>query len=94
MEDYFRQITKYYKPSEPIKDSVLFVGREKEKTSIYKALTTPGRNPVIYGVRGIGKTSLLNVACGYFGLQNEYIIARHSCSGVILTTIILFSTLF
>lgn len=80
LKDYFKNITKYYKPAEPISQAELFVGRESEKTLLYKSLLAGGRFPIIYGVRGVGKTSLLNITCKYFCDKNGYTFIKHICS--------------
>ncbi len=79
MKDYFKKITKYYKPAEPIEHQELFVGREGEQSTLYKSLVSKGRHPIVFGARGIGKTSLLTVTCKHFCHNNDYVAVKHIC---------------
>lgn len=80
MEDFYKEIAKYFKPSTPISDPKLFVGRRKEQMVLYKSLVGEGKCPIIYGVRGVGKTSLLDITADYFCKNNDYRIIKHVCS--------------
>lgn len=51
-----------YTPYQPIQEMELFFGREKEVSNIITQLNTPGQHSVLYGDRGVGKTSLANIA--------------------------------
>lgn len=62
-KDLARQI---FQPSQPIRTQELLVGREKSLERTLDALSTPGRSPFIYGVRGVGKTSLAQTAAYLF----------------------------
>lgn len=53
------RILEAFTPSCPI-DATLFCGRTDETNSIVNGLSTPGRHVVLYGDRGVGKTSLAN----------------------------------
>lgn len=50
-----------FTPAAPIEKSSLFVGRARELSTLIDVLGAPGRHAVIFGDRGIGKTSLSNV---------------------------------
>jgi Cdc6-like AAA superfamily ATPase len=50
-----------FSPSAPIKRLDLFAGRGEQLTSVAEALAEPGQHVVIYGERGVGKTSLATV---------------------------------
>lgn len=80
MGDYFKEIAKFYRSSAPIENPDFFVGRLNEKTLLYKTLVLPGRHGIIYGIRGIGKTSLINVTTQIFTIENKCEIVHHSCS--------------
>lgn len=54
-------IRKFFTPSSPVTSVDLFVGRERELNQALDALGTPGVHPVVYGDRGIGKSSFANV---------------------------------
>lgn len=49
-----------FTPKCPISTDALFCGRANEAQSIVRGLYTPGGHVVLYGDRGVGKTSLAN----------------------------------
>ena len=53
--------SKVFQPRGPITVKELFAGRWDELTTIADAVNQPGLHVVIYGERGVGKTSLANV---------------------------------
>jgi len=53
--------TQVFKPQTPITTKDLFAGRWSELTAISDAVQQSGLHVVIYGERGVGKTSLANV---------------------------------
>lgn len=55
-----------FQPSQPIRRQELLVGRVAPLERTLDALSTPGRSPFIYGVRGVGKTSLAQTASYLF----------------------------
>jgi hypothetical protein len=74
--------TRVFKPRTPITDKELFAGRWTELTTIQDAVNQPGLHVVIYGERGVGKTSLANVvsptiwALDHFGREGENVPDR------------------
>ena len=50
-----------FTPGYPVRQKDLFSGRTQQLQRIVEALTAPGRHPVIFGQRGVGKTSLANI---------------------------------
>jgi len=80
MSDYFKEIARFYRPSVPIDDPNLFFGRMHEKTLLYKTLVSPGRHAMIYGIRGIGKTSLITITTQILNLETNRPIINHTCS--------------
>lgn len=53
-----RKVDAFYTPSKPVSSPSNLRGRDEEIQKILGALTTPGRHCMIYGDRGIGKSSL------------------------------------
>lgn len=51
-----------FRPSAPVDDQELFAGRNHELFSVVEAMQSAGQHAVIYGERGVGKTSLARVA--------------------------------
>ncbi|MDM2757839.1 nSTAND1 domain-containing NTPase [Citrobacter braakii] len=69
-------VHKYYTPSTPVSNPTHLKGRDVEVKSILDNLTVPGRHCMIYGDRGIGKSSLANATVlggrQYNVLSGEY----------------------
>jgi Cdc6-like AAA superfamily ATPase len=49
-------------PSAPITERQLLAGRIRQLSALFDAINTPGQHAVVYGERGVGKTSLVSVA--------------------------------
>lgn len=63
-QDYFNKIYELdsvFSPSAPIKSKDLFSGRLYQIARLFDAITQKGEHVVIYGERGVGKTSLANI---------------------------------
>lgn len=54
-------LSRVFTPSAPVVKRDLFAGRIEQVFEITSALSEPGKHIVIYGERGVGKTSLANV---------------------------------
>lgn len=50
-----------FKPNSPINTAHLFAGRQEQRARFLQVLETPGQHMVIYGERGVGKTSFAKV---------------------------------
>ena len=50
-----------FTPGYPVNQKDLFAGRMTQLQRVLDTLHTPGRHPVIFGQRGVGKTSLANI---------------------------------
>ncbi len=55
------KVRNYFTPTHPIREVNALLGREKEVQSIYDAIHTPARHVLVYGDRGVGKSSLAYV---------------------------------
>lgn len=55
-------IREVFTPHQPINSVDLFFGRKDEVHSLIEQMNTPGQHSLLYGDRGVGKTSLANVA--------------------------------
>lgn len=58
-------LNKYFRPAAPIQSQELFAGRTHQLIAISDLCQDPGRHGVIFGERGVGKTSLANVSGEY-----------------------------
>jgi Cdc6-like AAA superfamily ATPase len=58
----FALLGQAFRPTKPIDERTLFAGRQSQLLSISEAIETDGQHAIIYGERGVGKTSMANVA--------------------------------
>ena len=59
--DRLRLVAEAFRPAAPIDRRGLFSGRTDEIAELYSVVAQPGQHAVIYGERGVGKTSLVTV---------------------------------
>lgn len=52
-----------FTPHQPIQSLNLFFGRTNEVRALIEHLNTPGQHALLFGDRGVGKSSLANIAC-------------------------------
>jgi|ERR1035437_1453018 nucleoside-triphosphatase THEP1 len=79
---YIAGINRAFTPSLPITSRDSFAGRSRELQKVVGVVCEPGKHAVIYGERGVGKTSLANTIFDflvYMGRHN-YQRARINCS--------------
>lgn len=55
------RVRQAFSPSAPVRSRDLFAGRLKQLVAVGDALAEPGQHAVIYGERGVGKTSLATI---------------------------------
>jgi Cdc6-like AAA superfamily ATPase len=67
-----------FRPSAPITDQQLFAGRNHELFSVVEAVQSVGQHAVIFGERGVGKTSLARIA---MQIQQGALAVRVNCDG-------------
>jgi Cdc6-like AAA superfamily ATPase len=58
--------TKVYSPTTPIKEESLFFGRKKNLDRVHQAVIEDGQHIILYGERGVGKTSLSNIVASRY----------------------------
>ena len=56
-------IRKIFTPHMPVDDVSHFFGREDEASRLVSVISTPGQHILLYGDRGVGKTSLAKITC-------------------------------
>ena len=54
-------VASYFKPGTPIDSVQLFAGRQSQIKDVINAIVQPGLHVIMYGERGVGKTSLAKV---------------------------------
>src|SRR4051794_6281517 len=59
--DHERRLKAAFSPHSPIRRPDFFLGRIDQIRAATDAITTSGLHVVIYGERGVGKTSLANI---------------------------------
>ena len=69
-----QELAQIFTPGVPIANPELFSGRQDLLDTLGRELLVTGRNFVLYGERGVGKTSFYNV------LLNGLAVERHNCS--------------
>jgi Cdc6-like AAA superfamily ATPase len=63
-----------FKPGTPIQVGKLFAGRFDQIMALYQVLGQPGQHALIYGERGVGKTSLANIIGDSFQDKTDSVI--------------------
>ena len=71
-----------FRPHAPIDDARLFKGRREQLTRVVAATQEVGQHAIVYGERGVGKTSLSNMARASFarGSQGTSLSVRIPCT--------------
>ncbi len=74
------EVTEAFSPGAPVQERDLFSGRASQITSLEDAVNQRGRHAIVYGERGVGKTSLVNVLPLVMHRPNkELIYVRVNC---------------
>ncbi|MDR2219722.1 MAG: ATP-binding protein [Methylobacillus sp.] len=73
------EISRAFSPTAPIDEKSLFSGRIEQLTSLIRAIGQKGQHAVLFGERGVGKTSLANVLASFIGTSNTIIAPRINC---------------
>jgi Cdc6-like AAA superfamily ATPase len=74
-KDLAIQAGRVFSPSAPIDELSLFAGRDTQIRTVVDAINQKGQHAIIYGERGVGKTSLSNVLHGFLGQQAFPVVA-------------------
>lgn len=67
-----------FTPGAPVSSKALFSGRAEQLRRVIEAVPAPGRHPIIYGQRGVGKTSLANIIRD---VVENLLVVKISCDG-------------
>ncbi len=67
-----------FTPSTPINSQELFAGRRDQIVQIIDVINQLGQHAILYGERGVGKSSLANVLASYLGIQ-KVLSTRVNC---------------
>jgi Cdc6-like AAA superfamily ATPase len=73
-----RLLGEAFRPAAPTDRRDLFAGRIEQIGELFAAVGQPGQHAVVYGERGVGKTSLANVTAEMIRSSNV-LVARATC---------------
>jgi len=73
-------IAKAFQPSAPIKNRNDFVGRKNLLKHIDRSINSVGKQIIVFGERGVGKTSFINIGLDLTYLKKDYKIYEYNCS--------------
>src|SRR5918999_647745 len=76
--DRMNAVAEAFRPAAPIDRRSLFSGRSDQISEVFSVVSQPGQHAVVYGERGVGKTSLATVAAEMLRSAN-YLTARATC---------------
>jgi len=79
---FVQQIHDAFTPTAPIQSRDLFAGRRVQVDKVVRAVLQRGEHAILYGERGVGKTSLVNTLFDllvYMG-RSDYQVARVQCA--------------
>jgi energy-coupling factor transporter ATP-binding protein EcfA2 len=76
--DRLRLVGEAFRPAAPIDRRSLFSGRSEQIGELFSIAAQPGQHAVIFGERGVGKTSLAAVTAEMFKSAN-ILVARATC---------------
>lgn len=68
-----------FSPSAPVDERDVFAGRKIQVRKVVDAVNQKGRHAIIYGDRGVGKTSLANVLASFFPNDGKVFSKRVNC---------------
>lgn len=77
------QVSRVFTPTAPVDEKSLFAGRRDQLKKVIDAVNQKGQHAVIYGERGVGKTSLANVLSSFlptYGART-LLTPRINCDG-------------
>lgn len=70
-----------FTPTIPVSEESLFAGRMDEIRRVVDVINQRGRHAVVYGERGVGKTSLANIISTKLTSPREIVAPRVNCDG-------------
>jgi Cdc6-like AAA superfamily ATPase len=79
----WNEIAQVFSPGAPIDESELFAGRIDQLRDLINAVNQRGQHAIVFGERGVGKTSLANIFKSYVHRPVSHVVAaRINCDGV------------
>lgn len=79
---YFKKINEAFTPEAPINHRDLFAGRQRERDKVINTIFQRGAHVILFGERGVGKTSLANTIFDFLVMLGgtDFSMARVTCS--------------
>jgi Cdc6-like AAA superfamily ATPase len=74
----FEALSEAFRPAAPINRRTLFSGRTTQLADILGVVEQPGQHAIVFGERGVGKTSLVTVAAEVLA-AGDILTARATC---------------
>jgi Cdc6-like AAA superfamily ATPase len=75
------QIGGVFTPASPVRDQDLFAGRVQQFQDLVDVVSQVGQHGVIYGERGVGKTSIASVLQRALSRHGQIVAVRVNCDG-------------
>jgi Cdc6-like AAA superfamily ATPase len=69
--ELYQKISGVFSPSAPIDQKALFAGRLSQLTDVITAVGQKGQHVILFGERGVGKTSLANVIARLYSIPGS-----------------------
>lgn len=78
------EVSRIFTPTAPVDEKALFAGRRVQLKKVIDAVNQKGQHAVIYGERGVGKTSLANVLAAFLPTHRDrrVITPRVNCDSL------------
>ena len=73
------EASRVFSPSAPIDDRALFAGRIEQVRQVIDVINQKGQHAIIFGDRGVGKTSLANVLASFLPQGTSAFSQRINC---------------
>src|SRR5882762_1165730 len=73
------EASKIFTPAVPVSERELFSGRIEQLRRVFDAINQRGQHAIIFGERGVGKTSLANIIGAILGQSQKSLAPRINC---------------
>jgi Cdc6-like AAA superfamily ATPase len=73
------ELMRSFSPASPINDATLFAGRKEQRRDVRQAIHQRGQHVLVFGERGVGKTSLANILEREFSAMADVVAIRVNC---------------
>jgi Cdc6-like AAA superfamily ATPase len=73
------EVSRVFTPAAPVSEGDLFAGRSAQLATLAEAVGQPGQHAIVYGERGVGKTSLANIFSLVLRSQANALCPRVNC---------------